>query len=79
MPPFRADHWVETLRDAVLLLVYASGLVSVSVRLFVPWHEERYEGPRDTTPGLCRCFCCLPARHVALAPMEPPVGAAGHR
>ncbi len=47
----------------LFLLVCKAVSVSVSVRLFVPWHEERYKGPRDTTPGLCRMDYGLPARH----------------
>ena len=48
-----------------VLLVCNAIPVSVSVRLFVPWHEERYKGPRDTTPGLCRLVILLacPTRH----------------
>ncbi len=50
---------------SVVLLVCSAIQVSVSVRLFVPWHEERYKGPRDTTPGLCRLVILLacPTRH----------------
>ena len=53
---------------AAFLLVCAAFPVSVSVR------PERFacrdlQGTRDTTPDLCRAFCCLPRLHPFLASM----------
>lgn len=53
---------------AALLLVCVACPVSVSVR------PERFacrdlQGTRDTTPDLCRAFCCLPRLHPFLASM----------
>ena len=53
---------------AAFLLVCAAYPVSVSVR------PERFacrdlQGTRDTTPDLCRAFCCLPRLHPFLASM----------
>ena len=68
-PSSSANSLIALLLYRWCVLLFRSVLMSVFHAL--AW--ERYKGPRDTTPGLCRCFAaCLP--DTALAAEASPAG-----